>query len=196
MARDVTVASRSAAMTAARAASGGKAMAKAGGKGDKAAAAKPAGSGRSLGWLQGSLCGAAAALSMATALTAVVLLAPGLLALLIDDRPSKPVARAMLVFGMAGSVAPLVQLWQLGHSVDAAVGTVLHGQAVLTAWMAGGIGWLLTELAPLVVGMALGLRMVDNRKRMIAARAELADEWGLPHADHTEPPEAAPSTPR
>jgi hypothetical protein len=187
MARELTVSPQAAAPAAA----GGRPPAKGGagkaldkadakGKGRANGKAKKERSGSSLGWIQGCLCGAAAALSLATAMTTAILLAPGLLALLIDDRPSKPVARTMLLFGMAGSVAPLVQLWQLGHSVEAAVGVVLHGQTVLTAWMAGGIGWLLTEVAPLIVGMVLSVRMRDNRKKMISTRAELAEEWGLP----------------
>lgn len=148
----------------------------------KAAAKKGGGqkSGRSMGWLHGLLCGVAVMLAPPTGLLLGVLLAPGLGALLMDDRPAKPLARTMLLFGLAASVNPVRQLWGNGHGMTVALSLLSQPAVLAMAWMAGGFGWLLTQLVPLTLTVALDLRTREQQARLRRMRKQLETEWGLP----------------
>src|SRR5579872_1024082 len=102
---------------------------------------------RSLVWLQGLLCGAVATLATPTALLLGVLLAPALLALMIDRQPGRPKARSIALWSMAASVAPLRALWIAGHTMAGAAALAGNLRVVITAWSAAAAGWLLAELA-------------------------------------------------
>src|SRR5713226_3572415 len=91
-------------------------------------------------WLLGLGCGALVALATPVALLVGGLLAPALLALLVDPRHG---ARPLLLLGLATLVRPLVELcqtspWQTGATNDAALAAVADNAA--TAWIiqAGG----------------------------------------------------------
>jgi hypothetical protein len=131
-------------------------------------------------WLQGLLCGVLTALATPTALVLGVLLAPGLLALVLDRAPGRPTARAMLLFGLSATVFPLMALWKAGHTMEAA--SVLAGDpgTLARAWSAAGVAWLLVQLAPLAVRLALESMALSRRHRVRALRARCAAEWGFP----------------
>src|SRR5574340_1529437 len=96
---------------------------------------------RSHAWLQGLLCGIAATVVPGPALLAGLLLAPGLLALLFDQSSGKPMARAVLLCGLAAAVPSLAALWHQGASIGAAF-TLLGDPSVLgAAWACGAGGW-------------------------------------------------------
>src|SRR6266480_1236596 len=90
---------------------------------------------RSMVWLQGLLCGAVVTFAPPTALLMGVLLAPALLALVLDRQVGRPKARSVALFGMAASVDPLRSLWVNGHNMSVLAG-VLGFRVVGTAWMA------------------------------------------------------------
>jgi hypothetical protein len=134
---------------------------------------------RSLVWLQGLLCGAVATLATPTALLLGVLLAPALLALVIDRQPGRPKARSIALWSMAASVDPLRSLWVAGHTMAGATALVGNGRVVVAAWIAAAAGWLLAELAPIVVRVALEGFSVSRAARLRTARALLAEDWGI-----------------
>jgi len=158
-----------------------KAAAKAAAKAPRPAA--QADPGRSMLWLQGLLCGVLVALATPTALVLGVLLGPGLLALLLDRAPGRPAARAMLLFGLSATVFPLMALWKAGHTMEAASLLASDPGTVMLAWSAAGAAWLLVQVAPHVVRLALESVALARTNRVRALRARCAEEWGFPPPD-------------
>lgn len=138
--------------------------------------------GRSLLWLQGLLCGVLAALATPTALVLGALLAPGIVAVALDRAPGRPVARSMLLFGLSATVVPLISLWKTGHTLEVASALASDPGRLAIAWAAAGAGWLLAQLAPTLVRLALDSAAVSRRRRLQALRARYAEEWGVSDA--------------
>ncbi|MBN8872654.1 MAG: hypothetical protein J0H67_07450 [Rhodospirillales bacterium] len=134
----------------------------------------------SLVWLQGLACGALAALVPSLALMVGILLGPGLVTLVLDQEPTKPVARAVLLCGVAAIVDPIRQLWSAGHGLEASLALAGDLRVVGAAWSAAAAGWLLAELAPVVVRVVLEAGGRARAVQLRAARARLAEQWGLP----------------
>jgi hypothetical protein len=132
---------------------------------------------RSLLWLQGLLCGLGAAFATPTAVLGSVLLAPGLAMLMAERTPGRPMSRTMLLFGAAASVGPVQSLWSGGHTVALALSEVSDIAGVGLAWAAAAVGWLLIELAPVVVRLALEASARAETKRLQAELATLEAEW-------------------
>jgi hypothetical protein len=134
---------------------------------------------RSLVWLQGLLCGAVVTLATPTALLLGVLLGPALLAFMVDRQPGRPRARSIAFWNMAAAVDPLRTLWVSGHAMAGAASLVGDMHIVVTAWSAAAAGWLLAELAPVGARVALEALSISRAARLRAARAVLAEDWGL-----------------
>jgi len=144
--------------------------------------------GGSLVWLQGLACGALAALAPATALLGAVLLAPGLVALILDRESGRSVARGMLLFGVAASVEPIRSLWRGGQVIDTTFAILGDWKVIGLAWIAGAMAWLLAELLPVVAGLALDASDMARAARLRAARDRIIAEWGTGEPDGTPPP--------
>ena len=144
------------------------------------AAAKP---GRSLVWLQGLACGALATLATPLAVLLGALLLPGLCVLLIDRMPGRPVARTMLLCGAAASVAPAWHLWDHGLTMENSLDLLSDVLTVGLAWAATAAGWLIAEVAPICVSLALEATSKRRDGELRAARARFEAEWGISPAD-------------
>jgi hypothetical protein len=138
-----------------------------------------AGSNRSVVWLSGLACGVLAAILPGIATVAAGLLAPGLVALRLDQEPGRPVARTVLTCGLAGCVHPVIMLWNLGQSFQAALAIVTDPKTICIAWSAAGAGWLLTQIVPLGVRVALEAVALGRSTRLRAMRSRIAEAWGL-----------------
>ena len=132
---------------------------------------------RPLFWLQGLLCGLGAALATPTAVLGSVLLAPGLIMLLVERTPGRPICRTMLLLGIAASVGPVRALWAGGHTMALALSEMSDVTVVGLAWLAAAVGWLLTELAPVLVRLALEASARAQTARLRAELATLEAEW-------------------
>jgi hypothetical protein len=141
---------------------------------------------RSLTWLQGLLCGALVTLATPTALLLGVLLAPVLIAVVLDQEPGRPKARSIALFGMAASVGPLRTLWTSGHTLTTATSLLGNLDVIGTAWSAAAAGWLLAELMPFAARAVLEALSIAQKARLEAERARLVEAWGLEGAQ--EPP--------
>ena len=119
------------------------------------------------------------ALAPGTALLVALLLAPGLVALVIDREPGKPMARCVLLCGMAGSVAPLKILWSADYSFSAAVALASSIPALGKAWMAAAAGWFCVEVAPLAARSVLEVVYRSRRARLSAERDRLCKAWNF-----------------
>ena len=133
----------------------------------------------SLVWLQGLACGAVVTLTPGFALLLGALLAPGVLALLLDREPGRPMARAVLLLGLATCVMPVETWWANGQTIRAALGVLSGIQVLGTAWSAAAAGWLLAELAPLVSRLVLDAMARSRTARLQAERAALVEAWGV-----------------
>jgi hypothetical protein len=133
----------------------------------------------SMVWLQGLLCGAMVTLATPTALLLGVLLGPVVLALVLDRQPGRPRARSIALCGMAASVDPLRTLWMTDHSMATATALLGHLQIVGAAWIAAAAGWLLAEVMPIAVRVALEALSISRAARLRTLRARLVEEWGL-----------------
>jgi len=94
-----------------------------------------------------SACGAMVTLATPTALLLGVLLAPALLALMMDRQTGRPRARSIALCGMAASVNPLRALWASDHSISHATTLLGNSHVLGAAWSAAAAGWLLAEIA-------------------------------------------------
>jgi hypothetical protein len=140
----------------------------------------------SLVWVQGLACGALAALAPSLAFMVAVLLGPGLLALVLNREPGRPIGRAVLLCGLAACVGPVRALWASGHGIGASLALVGDVGVVGSAWSAAAAGWLLAEIAPIAVRAVLEGSSLARAGKLRAARERLTEEWGLP------PPEGPP----
>ena len=134
---------------------------------------------RSLGWLNGLGCGVLAAMAPAMAVLLAFLAAPGLLALVLDRTPGRPVARAVLLFGLAASVGPAHALWESGMTMSACIEKLADPLVFGTAWAAAAFGWLVGEVVPFAVGFGLDRKRRARLALLEQARARYAEEWGL-----------------
>lgn len=139
-----------------------------------AAKEKPAGSGGGLQvWLLGLACGGLGALVPALAAQGALLLAPGLAGLLCDRAPGRPVARTMLLFGLAGSVEPVRAAWGMGFE------RAVDGQGLTTAWLLAALGFLLTQAIPMGVRAVVDQKSEARAAELRRTRAQLVADWGL-----------------
>jgi hypothetical protein len=129
-------------------------------------------------WLQGMVCGAVLAFATPAALLGGTLMAPALIALLADRDPSRPVFRAVALFGGAVSLTPLWHLCLSGDSMTTALDILSDPAMVAFAWLASAFGWALCEVLPVL--MENGSRFAEAA-RVSAWKAELKrieEEWG------------------
>ena len=119
------------------------------------------------------------ALSPDIALPLMVLLLPGLIALLLDRSPGCGIARAVLLFQAAACVHPVSYAWYRCEGIDSCMSYLAEWPAITPVWLAAAFGWLMTQVLP------LGLKLLDDyrlryRRAVLAARREvIAKEWGL-----------------
>ena len=141
----------------------------------KPAAAKE--NGRGIIWVQGLACGACAAVAPMASAMLIVLLAPAIVALLVDRQPGRPVGRAVLLCGSAACVGPLMTFWQMGGGAGFALlsETSVYGPA----WAACAAGWLLTQLLPIGIRGVLEAASLTRTARLRAERERLVRDWGL-----------------
>ena len=134
----------------------------------------------SLLWLHGLVCGGVVTLATPTALLAGVLLAPGVCAVVFDRTPGRPMARCVLLWGVAVTLQPMLTLWRTGHSMTEALGLATDTPTFAWAWAAQAAGWLLSELMPLAIRLALDSRGAARAMLLRKARTRYQTEWNIP----------------
>jgi hypothetical protein len=142
-----------------------------------------AGGARSLIWLSGLACGVLAAIAPGLAIVALTLIGPGLVILRLDREPGRAVTRTVLTCGLAAAVHPAMMLWNSGQSIGAAMAIISDPIVLSVAWGATAAGWLLTQIAPLLVRALLEAAALAHVARLRALRGRLVEDWGLDQAD-------------
>jgi len=126
------------------------------------------------------LCGGGLiALSPDIALPLVILLLPGILALILDRSPGCGVARAVLLFQGAACIHPVMGAWYSCAGIDGCMGYLTEFQSILPVWLAAAGAWVLTQILPLGLKLLDDYRMRHRSTALIARRKALVEEWGL-----------------
>lgn len=146
------------------------------------AAARPAHGLGSAVWLQGLACGAVVAMATPTAVLGGLLLVPGIAALLLERRAGRPAARVALLCGAAAAAAPLIALWQTGLGVGSALAAASDPAVLAGCWAAQAGGWLLAQLAPVLLRLAFDAHAATIAARLRSERARFESEWDIPPA--------------
>jgi hypothetical protein len=118
-------------------------------------------------------------LAPASAVLIALLLAPGIGAWLLEREPGRPAARVALLCGAAMAVSPLVALWESGAGVGGAVTAASDAAALAGCWAAQAAGWLMAQLAPVLVRVALDAHALANMARLRGERGRYEAEWGI-----------------
>lgn len=129
---------------------------------------------------------AAGLLVLAAAPTAVllgILLAPCIAVWVLDRSPERGLTRITLLFGIAGTIRPLVRLWT--GNVDWAAAMVLASNPTVLAiaWSGQVLGVLLAEVGPSIMRVVLEQKFKRQVAHLEAARTVLEMEWGVPPRD-------------
>ncbi len=133
----------------------------------------------SLRWVQGMGCGLLLAVSPAMLLLLGGLMAPLAPALLSDSVAGRPVARSVALFGAALSIGPVMRLWHAGGGMADALSLLGDVGVLGTAWAACAVGWLLAELTPVLVRVALDRTDQAQEAALLGARRRLEERWGV-----------------
>ena len=135
---------------------------------------------RSWLWLQGLACGTALAVAPGPVALLGVLLAPGLVAYLVEARPGKPVSEAMLLLGAATVFTPLRLLWEGGLTIVASIDLLEEPARVVLSWTAAAAAaaWLAGQLARIMARELSEARAKRHMASLRRERAGLVAEWG------------------
>ena len=117
-----------------------------------------------------------------------ILLAPSMLMRIGDERPEGAAGRAVLLWNVAAAIGPVCRLWQeMPPSLARAIDMLSGVSIVAWAWLAAGVGWLLSEGLILAAGLWLAARDRQLRERLDAEMDVLVAEWGQPADMHKVP---------
>jgi hypothetical protein len=144
------------------------------------AASRPAAHSGMAPWLQGLACGVLLIVATPTALLCTALLLPTVMAMLSEHQPGRPVSRVVMLFGLAGSCTPFSALWRAGHTMPDALALVSDIRVLAIAWSAQGVGWLLSQLVPLLLGLLGEQKTRIEIARLQKRREALWEEWHSP----------------
>jgi hypothetical protein len=119
------------------------------------------------------------ALSPDIAMPLVVLLLPGLLALMLDRSAGCGIARAVLLFQGAACVHPVMSGWYRCSGIDGCMSYLGDWPTIIPVWLAGGAAWVLTQVLGLCLKLLDDYRMHHRRLALAARREALSLEWGM-----------------
>lgn len=123
--------------------------------------------------------GALIALSPDIALPLIILMLPGLLALVLDRSPGCGVARAILLFQGAACVHPVLKAWYSCSGIDGCMNYLADWHSIVPAWLAAAAAWVLTQLLPMGLKLLDDYRIRNRSTALVERRKALVEEWGL-----------------
>lgn len=128
-------------------------------------------------WLQGMACGAVLMLATSSAVLAVIVLLPSLMAVIADPVPGRPSARAVLLFGLAAASPAFAALWRGNHDVAAALSLASEFTVLARCWSVQAAAWLLTQVLPLLIRLALEANAALQSAQLERLRQAHEAEW-------------------
>ena len=143
------------------------------------AVAPAAGGAGTATWLLGAICGAAFAFATPSAILAGILLAPVVLAAVFDTERRRPVARVVFVAAAGFTVGPVWHLNMAEPSVAQALDMLCDPAILCPPWLAGGFGWGVCVLLPMVLSRAVEQRATAQIHSLQAEQKALREAWDL-----------------
>ena len=137
-------------------------------------------------WVQGAAAGGLIAASPGIGLLVCVMVCPAFAYALFEDAKNKPVARAMLLCGLAPTLSSVRSLWEQGGSIADASDILSDPANPLTSWLCCFGGWLVCEVLDIAARLYLRSRAKQTVSQIVGERVELAQEWGLTNRDAKE----------
>ena len=131
--------------------------------------------------LIGLASGGLIALSPDIALPLIVLLLPGLLALIFDRSPGCGLARAILLFQAAACVHPVMDAWYRCAGIDGCMDYLTEWPIVPRVWLAAAAAWIVLRILPVALKVLDDYRLRYRRSALVIRRAALLSEWTLEH---------------
>ena len=115
---------------------------------------------------------------LASTVVMAVLMIPTLVALLIDRSPQKSIGMTVGLVNFAGVVPFWLDLWENGHTLKKAMAIATDPTALLIAYGAAAIGWVIyTNITPFVATIVV--RKTQQRVKDIEQRQKaLVKRWG------------------
>ncbi len=118
-------------------------------------------------------------LQPATALFLAVMLAPSGLMRIAAERPDRRAATAVLLCDLSATIGPLIRLWREFPPDMARALDLLSGlTGVAWAWLAAGLGWLLTEALIFCAWRWLASQHTREAAEIQRKLDKLIEEWG------------------
>jgi hypothetical protein len=120
-----------------------------------------------------------AAAAPAVALSAAVWLLPGIFVWIAERTPGRPLARCLLLAGLAGALPALVRLWSQPADLAGAASDAITLRACALPWAAQAAGWLCAQLIPVLTGAAERAATRSRLRALESARRRLMTEWSF-----------------
>jgi hypothetical protein len=129
------------------------------------------------GVVLGLIAGVGIGVSPGPVILLAVLLAPGILLSMIERRGRR--GTAVLLFGAAGAVQPVLSLVREGLYLDTTWALLSDPLVLARAWLAGLLGWGLAQSLPELVLLVLNAQARTRVAALRRDRARLNEEWDL-----------------
>jgi hypothetical protein len=130
--------------------------------------------------------GALIALSPDIAIPLIVLMLPGIVALLIDPAPGAARARALLLFQGAACINPVSNAWYRCSGIDSCIKYLCGPTTVMTVWLAAAAAWMIAQTLPIALKLLDDHRLKKHRADLLERRKALVTEWGLEEEEEEE----------
>lgn len=143
----------------------------------------PGRSGALLLLLLGVIAGLVVSMTPDIALPLAILLLPGLIYLVVDRSSGWAVARTILLFQAAACVRPISQSWFECAGIDSCMSMLADVAVILRVWLAGAVGWIVSQILPLGLKLLNDMRLQRYRAEVERRRLQVKTEWGLDTTD-------------
>ncbi len=130
------------------------------------------------GILVGAALGIGAAYSVGLVVVAIVLMLPGVMAMMLDNTENRLLGRSVLFPCMAASLGPLYNVVRMGGGSVSALIVLGDPGTIALSWGAAGFGWLLVEAVTGLARVILEINVRQRRKLLEEQRDKILMEWG------------------
>ncbi len=131
-------------------------------------------------WVLGLGTGVCLALMPGAVVLGAILLAPAVVAMMIDESAGKSASKPILLCGIATAVAPGYLLWTIGPEIVSAVSIATNPRQLALSWSLQGVAWLSAEVLPAIIRASLNAASSARIAVLRRARARIETEWSIP----------------
>jgi hypothetical protein len=145
-------------------------------------------------WVSGAVVGILI-YAMPTVLLLLVGMLPSMVAFITDRSDEKYSTFCVAAMNFAGVFPYMLELWFLGHTIDASVQLITNVFALFVMYGAAGFGWAIFSSITPVVSTILSTFHTARIASLRTTQRTLIGEWGEAVAHKDTPPEVAAVVP-